>query len=155
VTDNSRSEIIQRKVKELERILYKHLEFFWASPSSENNNLEQVPRKKANFSFFLASALELKLDLISTTTRLKFFYYESNEPFDGEHMERCPFSDREKNTIKGCLFPLLLFPPAREETATSSDYVLEHNTKYSMYFTRLSEGNHLDLEVAAKAIVLT
>ncbi|KAK2475710.1 hypothetical protein H9L39_13303 [Fusarium oxysporum f. sp. albedinis] len=155
VTDNSRAEIIQRKVKELERILYKHLESFWAFPDNDNDNLEEVLRKKINFGSFLAPALELKLDLITTATRLKFFYYESDEPFDEEYMERCPFSDRERNTIKGCLFPLLLWPRAREETATSSDYVLEHNTKYSMYFTRLTEGSHRDLEVATKAIVLT
>ncbi|EWZ35994.1 hypothetical protein FOZG_11774 [Fusarium oxysporum Fo47] len=155
VTDNSRAEIIQRKVKELERILYKHLDSFWAFPDNDNDNLEEVLRKKINFGSFLAPALELKLDLITTATRLKFFYYESDEPFDEEYMERCPFSDRERNTIKGCLFPLLLWPRAREETATSSDYVLEHNTKYSMYFTRLTEGSHRDLEVATKAIVLT
>ncbi|KAI3578432.1 hypothetical protein IWW34DRAFT_623931 [Fusarium oxysporum f. sp. albedinis] len=143
VTDNSRAEIIQRKVKELERILYKHLESFWAFPDNDNDNLEEVLRKKINFGSFLAPALELKLDLITTATRLKFFYYESDEPFDEEYMERCPFSDRERNTIKGCLFPLLLWPRAREETATSSDYVLEHNTKYSMYFTRLTEGTNL------------
>ncbi|EWY85549.1 hypothetical protein FOYG_12699 [Fusarium oxysporum NRRL 32931] len=155
VTDNSRAEIIQRKVKELERILYKHLDSFWAFPDNDNDNLEGVLRKKINFGSFLAPALELKLDLITTATRLKFFYYESDEPFDEEYMERCPFSDRERNTIKGCLFPLLLWPRAREETATSSDYVLEHNTKYSMYFTRLTEGSHRNLEVATKAIVLT
>uniref|UniRef100_A0A0D2Y5U9 Uncharacterized protein n=1 Tax=Fusarium oxysporum (strain Fo5176) TaxID=660025 RepID=A0A0D2Y5U9_FUSOF len=155
VTDNSRAEIIQRKVKELERILYKHLDSFWAFPDNDNDNLEEVLRKKINFGSFLAPALELKLDLITTATRLKFFYYESDEPFDKEYMERCPFSDRERNTIKGCLFPLLLWPRAREETATSSDYVLEHNTKYSMYFTGLTEGSHRDLEVATKAIVLT
>ncbi|KAK2126230.1 hypothetical protein NOF04DRAFT_1190767 [Fusarium oxysporum II5] len=155
VTDNSRAEIIQRKVKELERILYKHLDSFWAFPDNDNDNVEEVLRKKINFGSFLAPALELKLDLITTATRLKFFYYESDEPFDEEYMERCPFSDRERNIIKGCLFPLLLWPRAREETATSSDYVLEHNTKYSMYFTRLTEGSHRDLEVATKAIVLT
>ncbi|KAG7428758.1 hypothetical protein Forpi1262_v010001 [Fusarium oxysporum f. sp. raphani] len=155
VTDNSRAEIIQRKVKELERILYKHLDSFWAFPDNDNDNLEEVLRKKINFGSFLAPALELKLDLITTATRLKFFYYESDEPFDEEYMERCPFSDRERNTIKGCLFPLLLWPRAREETATSSEYVLEHNTKYSMYFTRLTEGSHRDLEVVTKAIVLT
>ncbi|EXM26914.1 hypothetical protein FOTG_06361 [Fusarium oxysporum f. sp. vasinfectum 25433] len=132
VTDNSKAEIIQRKVKELERILYKHLDSFWAFPDNDNDNLEEVLRKKINFGSFLAPALELKLDLITTATRLKFFYYESDEPFDEEYMERCSFSDCERNTIKGCLFPLLLWPRAREETATSSDYVLEHNTKYSM-----------------------
>ncbi|KAF5541848.1 hypothetical protein FMEXI_7772 [Fusarium mexicanum] len=155
VTANGRAETIQRKVKELERILYKHLNSFWAFTGIENENLEQVLRNKIAFGSFLAPALGLKLGLITTATRLKFFYYESDETFDEEYMERCPFSDRERNTIKGCLFPLLLWPQARKETATSSDYVLEHNTKYSMYFTRVTEGSHRDLEVAAKAIVLT
>ncbi|KAF5620076.1 hypothetical protein F52700_11396 [Fusarium sp. NRRL 52700] len=155
VTAHTRAETIQRKVKELEHILYKHLNSFCAFTGIENDNLEQVLKLKTEFGSFLKPALEFKLDLITTATRLKFFYYESDEPFDEEYMERCPFSDRERNTIKGCLFPLLLWPQARKETATSSDYVLEHNTKYSMYFTQLTEGSHRDLEVAAKAIVLT
>ncbi|KAF5657621.1 hypothetical protein FDENT_14184 [Fusarium denticulatum] len=147
--------IIRRKAKELERILYKHLEFFWAFPGVENDKIERVLSERIGFGSFLRLALGFKLDLMTTATRLKFFYYESDEPFDEEYMERCPFSDRERNTIKGCLFPLLLWPPARKETAASSDYVLEHNTKYSLYFTQLTEGSHRDLEVAAKAIVLT
>ncbi|RKL24742.1 hypothetical protein BFJ68_g743 [Fusarium oxysporum] len=142
-------------IAEAYRQIIMDFDSFWAFPDNDNDNLEEVLRKKINFGSFLAPALELKLDLITTATRLKFFYYESDEPFDEEYMERCPFSDRERNTIKGCLFPLLLWPRAREETATSSDYVLEHNTKYSMYFTRLTEGSHRDLEVATKAIVLT
>ncbi|KAI1026805.1 hypothetical protein LB505_000892 [Fusarium chuoi] len=155
VTGNRRAEIIQRKVKELERILYKHLELFWAPPRIKRDDLDQVPPGKLKFGSFLTPALEFKLDLITTATRLKFFYYKSDEPFNEEYMERCPFSDREKNTIKGCLFPLLLWPEARQETATSSDYVLEHNTTYSLYFTQVIKGSHRDLAVAAKAIVLT
>ncbi|KAF5709698.1 hypothetical protein FGLOB1_5828 [Fusarium globosum] len=155
VIGNRRAEIIQRKVKELESILYRHLEFFWALPGIKRDDLDQVPRGKLKFGSFLTPALEFKLDLITTATRLKFFYYKSDEPFDEEYMERCPFSDREKNTIKGCVFPLLLWPEARQETATSSDYILEHNTTYSLYFTQVIEGSHRDLEVAAKAIVLT
>ncbi|KAF4946763.1 hypothetical protein FGADI_10967 [Fusarium gaditjirri] len=155
VTNNNRDEIIQRKIEELERVLKRHLGFFWEFPGKDNDNIEQVPRKQIKFAHFLSSALELKLDLISTATRLKFFYFESDEPFDEEYMERCPFSDRERNTIKGCLFPLLLWPRAREIASTSSDYVLEHNITYSMYFTQLTEGSHRDLEVVAKAIVLT
>ncbi|KAF5585275.1 hypothetical protein FPCIR_8355 [Fusarium pseudocircinatum] len=146
---------IKRKAKELKRMLYKHLEFFWAFPGIENDKRERVLGEIVGLGAFLDVALGFKLDLTTTATRLKFFYYESDEPFDEEYMERCPFSDREKNTIKGCLFPLLLRPPARQETAASSDYVLEHNTKYSLYFTQLTEGSHRDLDVAAKAIVLT
>lgn len=155
VIGNKRGEITQRKVKELERILYKHLEFFWAPPGIKRDDLDQVPPGKLKFGSFLTPALEFKLDLITTATRLKFFYYKSDEPFDEEYMEHCQFSDREKNTIKGCLFPLLLWPEARQETASSSDYVLEHNTTYSLYFTQVIEGSHRDLAVAAKAIVLT
>ncbi|KAF5705912.1 hypothetical protein FMUND_11888 [Fusarium mundagurra] len=110
VTANRRAGIIRRKVKELKRILYKHLDFFWAFPGIENDKLEQVLSERIKFGSFLEVALGFKLDLITTATRLKFFYYESDEPFDEEYMERCPFSDRERNTIKGCLFPLSYGP---------------------------------------------
>ncbi|SCO55792.1 uncharacterized protein FFMR_12948 [Fusarium fujikuroi] len=98
----------------------------------ENGNKEEAPRQNDVFSLFLIWALQFKIDLISTTTRLKFFYYETDEVFDDTRMERCMFSDRENNTIKACLFPLLLYAPAGEESQTSKDYVLEHNTNYSI-----------------------
>ncbi|PNP74816.1 hypothetical protein FNYG_11953 [Fusarium nygamai] len=145
-------EIIKRKVDELDRILHKHLDFFFVSPNGETEDQEEASRQDAVFTFFLTSALEFKIELTSNTTRLKFFYYAPDEAFDDTRMERCMFSDREKNTIKACLFPLLLFAP---ETPTSKDNVLDYNTKYSTYFTRIFEGSHLDLEVAAKAVVLT
>ncbi|EWG51063.1 hypothetical protein FVEG_10168 [Fusarium verticillioides 7600] len=145
-------EIIKRKVDELDRILHKHLDFFFVSPNGETEDQEEASRQDAVFTFFLTSALEFKIELTSNTTRLKFFYYAPDEAFDDTRMERCMFSDREKNTIKACLFPLLLFPP---ETPTLKENVLEHNTKYSTYFTRIFEGSHLDLQLAAKAIVLT
>ncbi|KAF4416321.1 hypothetical protein FACUT_12682 [Fusarium acutatum] len=144
-----------RKVDELDRILHEHLYFFYLSPNGDTEDREEASRQNAVFSFFLTSALQFKIDLTSTTTPLKFFYYEPDEAFDDTRMERCMFSDREKNTIKACLFPLLLFAPAREETPTSKDYALEYNTKYSMYFTRIFEESHLDLDLAAKAVVLT
>ncbi|CVL10560.1 uncharacterized protein FPRN_12846 [Fusarium proliferatum] len=137
-------EIIKRKVDELNRILHKHLELFSVSPDGENGDREEAPRQN-----------DFKIDLTSTTTRLKFSYYEPDEAFDDTRMERCMFSDRENNTIKACLFPPLLYAPAREESQTSKDYALEHNTNYSMYFSRIFEGSHLDLDLAAKAIVLT
>ncbi|RBR18183.1 hypothetical protein FVER53590_10168 [Fusarium verticillioides] len=146
------SEIIKRKVDELDRILHKHLDFFFVSPNGETEDQEEASRQDAIFAFFLTSALEFKIELTSNTTRLKFFYYAPDEAFDDTRMERCMFSDREKNTIKACLFPLLLFAP---ETPTLKENVLEHNTKYSTYFTRIFEGSHLNLQLAAKAIVLT
>ncbi|KAG5799576.1 hypothetical protein H9Q69_001414 [Fusarium xylarioides] len=145
-------EIIKRKVDELDRILHKHLDFFFVSLNGETEDQEEASRQDAVFTFFLTSALEFKIELTSKTTRLKFFYYAPDEAFDDTRMERCMFSDREKTTIKACLFPLLLFAP---ETPTTKENVLEHNTKYSTYFKRIFEGSHLDLDLAAKAIVLT
>jgi hypothetical protein len=128
------------------------LDFFFVSPNGETEDQEEASRQGAIFTFFLTSALEFKIELTSNTTRLKFFYYAPDEAFDDTRMERCMFSDREKNTIKACLFPLLLFAP---ETPTLKENVLEHNNKYSTYFIRIFEGSHLHLEVAAKAVVLT
>ncbi|KAF9770339.1 hypothetical protein IL306_012150 [Fusarium sp. DS 682] len=149
------SEIVERRAEELQRILHKHLDFFWSSPNGEDGNPEKTPTPRRPFENTISQAVEFKLDLMMTTTRLKFFYYKPDEPFDDERMERCPFSDREKNTIKACLFPALLFAPAREPTADSDDYVLEHNIQFSMYFTRILGGDLPDLKLAAKAIVLT
>ncbi|KAF5988679.1 hypothetical protein FBULB1_1335 [Fusarium bulbicola] len=148
-------EIIKRKVDELERILYKHLDFFWVPPNGGTEDGREVSRPDVDFRSFLEQALDFKLELTLTTTRLKYFYYEPDETFDATRMERCMFSDRESNTIKACLFPLLLHAPVREETHTSKDNVLEYNTKYSTYFRRIFEGSHLDLEPASKAVVLT
>ncbi|KAF5613316.1 uncharacterized protein FSUBG_1046 [Fusarium subglutinans] len=150
-----KTEIIKRKVDELERILYKHLDFFWVPPNGGTEDGGEVSRPDVDFRSFLEEALDFKLELTLTTTRLKYFYYEPDETFDDTRMERCMFSDRENNTIKACLFPLLLHAPVREETHTSKDIVLEYNTKYSTYFRRIFEGSHLDLEPASKAVVLT
>ncbi|KAF4333331.1 hypothetical protein FBEOM_12844 [Fusarium beomiforme] len=155
--DPRKSENVQRKVEELQRLIHKHLNFFWTSPNGQDGNLENAlsPKGTESFRICLSQAVNFKLDLMKTTTRLNFFYYKSGEPFDDERMERCMFSVRQKNTIKACLFPLLLFSPAQEPTTESDDYVLEHNFQYIAYFTRLHDGNHLDLELAAKAIILT
>ncbi|KAF5675424.1 hypothetical protein FCIRC_7408 [Fusarium circinatum] len=147
--------IIKRKVDELERIICKHLDFFWVPPNGRTEDGGEVSRPDVDFRSFLEQALDFKLELTLTTTRLKYFYYEPDETFDDTRMERCMFSDRENNTIKACLFPLLLHAPVREETHTSKDNVLEYNTKYSTYFRRIFEGSHLDLELASKAVVLT
>ncbi|CCT74149.1 uncharacterized protein FFUJ_09417 [Fusarium fujikuroi IMI 58289] len=88
-------EIIKRKVYELDH--------------GENGNKEEAPRQNDVFSLFLIWALQFKIDLISTTTRLKFFYYKTDEVFDDTRMER-----------------------SGEESQTSKDYVLEHNTNYSI-----------------------
>ncbi|KAF5589874.1 hypothetical protein FPANT_6207 [Fusarium pseudoanthophilum] len=145
-------EIIKRKVDELDLILHKHLDFFFLSPNGETGDQEEASRQDDVFTLFLTMALEFKIELTANTTRLKFFYYAPDEAFDDTRMERCMFADREKNTIKACLFPLLLFAP---ETPTLKETVLDYNTKYSTYFTRIFEGSHLDLKLAAKAIVLT
>ncbi|KAF5622146.1 uncharacterized protein FTJAE_11007 [Fusarium tjaetaba] len=145
-------EIIKRKVDELDLILHKHLDLFFVSPNGEAEDQEEASRQGDVFTLFLTMALEFKIELTSNTTRLKFFYYAPDEAFDDTRMERCMFADREKNIIKACLFPLLLFAP---ETPTLKENVLDYNTKYSTYFTRIFEGSHLDLQLAAKAIVLT
>ncbi|KAF4449572.1 hypothetical protein F53441_7138 [Fusarium austroafricanum] len=133
ITEKQRPEIIDRKVKELDDLLLQHLEFLWAPPThgpeGDDSMLAEPPRTNFSFKFCLKKALKFKLDLAITTTRLKFSYYRPNEPFDESRMERTIGSDYKQDRIKFCLFPTLLFPPDRELTTTSNDYVLEFNTR--------------------------
>ncbi|KAM0247834.1 hypothetical protein ACHAP5_003844 [Fusarium lateritium] len=160
---NQKSGIIDRKVEELHKVLSKSLQPFWDSRGChssrgimDGNDIDRVemPAQGPDLRQFLHSAVELKYKLTSSTTRLKFLYFQPQDPFDEKRMVRCKGSNPDGWRIIACLFPVLLYPPPRPANMTSNEYLLEYNVDFNMYFTELT-GNPLGLDVAAKAIVLT
>ncbi|KAM0258873.1 hypothetical protein ACHAPA_010999 [Fusarium lateritium] len=161
---DQKSGIIDRKVEELHEVLSKSLQPFWDSQGRhrtqcimDGNDVDRVkmPAQGPDLRQFLYSAIELKWKLTSSTTRLRFLYFQPQDLFDEKRMVRCKGSDPNGWRIIACFFPVLLYPPPRPANTTSNEYLLEHNVDFNMYFTELLTGNPLGLDVAAKAIVLT
>ncbi|KAF5675855.1 hypothetical protein FHETE_2458 [Fusarium heterosporum] len=162
LVSDRKSDIIGKEVENLHQLFSKSLDVFWHSQDrhitqNDDNDVDIVapPKLPPDLRQFLRSALDLKYKLTSSTTRLRYLYFQPQVPFDEKRMVRCKGSNPDCWMIKFCIFPVLLYAPSRPADASSNDYILEHNALYNMYFTKIETENPLGLVVAAKAIVLT
>jgi hypothetical protein len=159
-----KEKVVDESAAELASGLVERLGPFWnvqhnnprdQIQSSDNVTMTGKPFEASTFKPVFKRALEFKVALTASATRLRFIYFIPNESFQDSHMTRCMGSDYNASRIKACLFPALFLAPPRVETMSLEEYVLEYNVDYNLYFAEFGGKRPSLSALVAKAMVLT